>query len=190
MPALIDHQPAEFERAVESIKTIRLRSEILIEEMPAPRKIAPHAYAISGDVVVHDEELSTGRFIMLFDPAGESTWGGQFRCVTYARADIETEMATDPMLAEVGWSWLTDALNARAASYCEPSGSITIVRSHGFGDMASEGDGAQVEVRASWTPLDEIPGHVEAWADLLASISGLEPREPGVISLPGRRGPR
>ena len=45
--------------------------------------------------------------MLLHDPAGNDAWDGHFRCVTFARADIEPEMATDPMLGAVGWTWLS-----------------------------------------------------------------------------------
>ena len=85
--------------------------------MPAPQRIAPHAFAISGDVLVGEDELATGRFILLHDPAGNDAWGGTFRCVTFARADIEADMAADPVLPSVGWSWLTEALEAYGSGY-------------------------------------------------------------------------
>jgi len=163
--------------------------------MPAPQRIAPHAFAMSGDVIVDDDELATGRFILLHDPAGNDAWGGTFRCVTFARADIEADMAADPVLPSVGWSWLTEALEAYGSDYSAASGSVTVVRSEGFGEMEADGSDAQIEVRASWTPAMDVPtadtgGHAAAWSNLLCAIAGLPPLAPGVIPLQRRRGPR
>ena len=162
--------------------------------MPAPQRIAPHAFAISGDVLMGDDELATGRFILLHDPAGNDAWGGTFRCVTFARADIEADMAADPMLPSVGWSWLTEALEGQGARHSAASGNVTVVRSEGFGGMLDDGSDAQIEVRASWTPDDFPPSdmgaHAAAWSHLLCAISGLPPLAPGVIPLPRRRGAR
>lgn len=158
--------------------------------MPAPQRIAPFAYAISGDVLVGDEELSTGRFILLHDPAGNDAWGGTFRCVTFARAEVEADMAADPVLPSVGWSWLTEALEAQGSEYAAASGSVTVVRSEGFGEMDADGSNAQIEVRASWTPLSEKASHTTAWTDLLCAIAGLPPLAPGVVPLQRRRGLR
>lgn len=162
--------------------------------MPAPQRIAPYSFAISGDVIVRDEELATGRFILLHDPAGNDAWGGTFRCVTFARADIEADMAADPVLPSVGWSWLTEALDAYGSAYTSASGSVTVVRSEGFGEMAGEGGDAQIEVRASWTPLlspaVSAASHASAWSHLLGAISGLPPLAPGVIPLQRKRGVR
>ncbi len=151
----IDRTPAQFTAAVELIRQAVLRPEVVVDEMPAPQRIAPHAFAISGDVLVGEDELATGRFILLHDPAGNDAWGGTFRCVTFARADIEADMAADPVLPSVGWSWLTEALEAYGSGYTAGSGSVTVVRSEGFGEMEADGSDAQIEVRASWTPLTE-----------------------------------
>ena len=191
----IDRTPAQFTDAVEQVRQAVLRPEVVVDEMPAPQRIAPHAYAMSGDVVVDDEELATGRFILLHDPAGNDAWGGTFRCVAYARAEIDPELVSDPMLAGVGWSWLTEALEAHGSEYSAASGSVTVVRSEGFGEMEEDGTDAQIEVRASWTPRMDAPttgtgGHVASWSNLLCAIAGLPPLAPGVIPLQRRRGVR
>ena len=71
----IDRTPAQFAAAVEHIRQAVLRPEVVVDEMPAPQRIAPHAFAISGDVLVGEDELATGRFILLHDPAGNDAWG-------------------------------------------------------------------------------------------------------------------
>jgi hypothetical protein len=94
-----------------------MRPEVLCEPMPAPQRIAPYAAALSADVTVDGLDVSTGRLILLHDPAGNDSWDGTFRCVGYARAEIDLEMITDPALADVGWSWLTEARAAHGAAY-------------------------------------------------------------------------
>jgi hypothetical protein len=163
--------------------------------MPAPQRIAPYASALSADVTVDGQDVGTGRIVLLHDPAGKDAWVGTFRCVAPARADIDPEMANDSLLAGVGWSWLTEALGAHGASYAAPSGTVTKVSSESFGSMAGEDATAQLEIRASWTPLPGDPGldlgpHVEAWAELLCTASGLPPVPEGVTSIPSRRGQR
>ena len=188
--------PAEFRAAVESMRTASLRPEVFCEEMPAPQRIAPWSSALSADVTVDDEDLGTGRLILLHDPAGNDAWDGTFRCVAYARADIDPELGSDPMLAAVGWSWLTEALEAHAATFHAASGTVTCVSTESFGGMSDEDGTAQVEIRASWTPevdedgnLDMGP-HVEAWGELLCTAVGLPPVPDGVIAIPSRRGQR
>src|SRR4051812_23267415 len=189
--------PEEFRLAVAQLRAARLRPEVFCEEMPAPQRIAPFASALSADVTVDGEDIGTGRLVLLHDPAGNEAWDGTFRCVAYARADIDPEMANDPLLAEVGWSWLSEALAAHGATYVAPSGTVTKVSSESFGSMADEDASAQLEIRASWTPVGLIDGvaadlgpHVEAWGELLCTASGLPPVPEGVAPMPSRRGQR
>lgn len=182
--------PEEFRVAVRQMNAARLRPEILCEEMPAPQRIAPFASALSADVTVDGVDVGTGRIVLLHDPAGNDAWDGTFRCVAYARAEIDPEMANDPMLGEVGWSWLTEALDAHGADYRAPSGSVTKVASESFGTMADEEATAQLEIRASWTPIGDVTAHVEAWGEVLCTSVGLPPVPEGVTSIPSRRGQR
>jgi hypothetical protein len=198
--------PQAFQSAVAQMRAARLRPEVLCEEMPAPQRIAPYAFALSADVTVDGDEVGTGRIVLLHDPAGNDAWEGTFRCVAYARAEIDPEMANDPMLAEVGWSWLVEALAAHDATYLAPSGTVTKVSSESFGSMADEAASAQLEIRASWTPVNEpladslagaaadavphLGPHVEAWGELICTASGLPPVPEGVATMPSRRGQR
>jgi hypothetical protein len=193
--------PAEFRAAAEKMRAAALRPEVFCEEMPAPQRIAPWSTALSADVTVDEVDLGTGRIILLHDPAGNDAWEGTFRCVAYARAEIDPEMANDPLLAEVGWSWLSEALDAHGASYVAPSGTVTKVSSESFGGMADEAASAQLEIRASWTPVPrptagaphaslDLGPHVEAWGEMLCTASGLPPVPEGVAPLPSRRGQR
>jgi hypothetical protein len=182
--------PEEFRVALEQFRAARLRPEIFCEEMPAPQRIAPYSAALSADLNVGGEELGGGRLVLLYDPAGNDAWLGSFRCVAYARADIDPEMVTDPLLSGVGWTWLLEALDAHGARYLAPSGTVTRVASESFGGMADEAASAEIEVRASWSPLGDIGHHVAAWGDLLCTAAGLPPVPVGVVSLPNRRGQR
>lgn len=162
--------------------------------MPAPQRIAPFSSALSADVTIDDEDIGTGRIILLHDPAGNDAWDGEFRFVVYARADVDPELAADPLLSGVGWTWLTEALEAHGASYTAPSGTVTVVTTENFGGMAEEDGTAQIEIRASWTPElpenSDLSAHVEAWGELLCTASGLEPVPEGVAAMPSRRGQR
>jgi len=189
--------PTAFRAAVDGLRSARLRPEVSCEEMPAPQRIAPYSAALSADVTVDDVEVGTGRIILLHDPDGVEAWEGTFRCVAYVRCDIEADWAADPMLAEVGWTWLLDALTAHGAEHVAASGTVTRVTSESFGGMGSEPPSAQVEIRASWTPLaaaatdvPDVAAHVEAWGELLCTASGLEPVPEGVAVMPSRRGQR
>jgi hypothetical protein len=186
--------PEEFRLAVAQMRAARLRPEVFCEEMPAPQRIAPYASALSADLTVDGEDVGTGRLVLLHDPAGNDAWEGTFRCVAYARAEIDPEMANDALLGEVGWSWLVEALSAHGADYAAASGTVTKVSSESFGAMSDEDANAQLEIRASWTPTGDptldLGPHVEAWGELLCTAAGLPPVPDGVTSMPSRRGQR
>jgi Protein of unknown function (DUF3000) len=193
MAAKSDAAPAPdaFRRAVADLMSASWRSELHVEELPAPQRIAPYSAALTADVVVGGEELGSGRFVLLHDPAGNTAWQGTFRCVTFARADIDPEMVTDPLLPTVGWSWLIDALDTHSAKYEAPSGTVTSVSSDSFGGLAAEPSRAEIEIRASWTPQlvdgTGLSPHLAAWAELLCTLVGLPPLPAGVVLIPSRR---
>lgn len=168
------------------------RAELTVSEIPAPGSLAPWSLALAADVTParhgNDSELGTGRFVLLYDPESPQAWGGQFRVICFAQAPLETEMGVDPFLADVAWSWLVDALDTRGAKYSSASGTATRILSTGFGELESQGDGAQIELRASWTPNDhDIAAHVEGWGELLCMLAGLPPAIEGVSLLSARR---
>ncbi len=187
----VDEVPEAFARALASLHAVTPRAEVVIEETPAPQRLAPHAVALTADVISPhdpDAELGTGRLVLLHDPVGHEAWDGTFRVVTYVRADLEHEMAADPLLPGVGWAWLTESLHAHGAAFTAPSGTVTRVASESFGAIAGEASSAQIEIRASWTPTDErFDAHLMAWCDLLCTTAGLPPTMPGVTTLPVRR---
>jgi hypothetical protein len=176
-----------FRRAVAALRAGAVRGEVEVEPIRAPARLAPYTFALSG-AVSDGAEVPTeadGRLILLHDPDGHDAWQGNFRIVTLTQADLEQEMATDPLLPEVGWSWLTDALAERGASYTEPSGTISRSASHFFGGLARREPTTRIEIRASWTPTGEDLGrHLAAWSDLLCTAAGLPPARDGVVSMP------
>ncbi|MFD9195812.1 DUF3000 domain-containing protein [Streptomyces phaeochromogenes] len=191
--------PLPFRAAVDALRAARLRPQIEIDPTKPPQRLAPFTYALEATVVDDDEDLADGRLVLLHDPAGHDAWQGSFRLVTLVRAELEAEMAADPLLPEVCWSWLTGALQARGLSYGEPSGTVTRAGSHYFGGLADRPANSQIEIRASWTPREGLGGvpdtasHLASWCDLLAQIAGLPPAAPGdasIVSLPQRRGPQ
>jgi hypothetical protein len=185
----VPEEPSQpFEQALLTLRSARLRPEVTLEEAPAPQRLAPHAVALTADVVIDDEELSTGRFVLLHDPAGHDAWDGSFRAVTYVRAGLEPEMAADPLVTSVAWTWLLEALDQRRARFHAPSGTVTRVTSESFGAMSDRPVGAEREIRASWTPDDlDLGAHLQAWSDVLCQAGGLPPLPQGVVTLGARR---
>ena len=185
-------QPVAFTAAVEAARSAVMRAELAVSEIPAPGTLAPWSFALAADVTParhgSDSELGTGRFVLLYDPAAPEAWNGQFRVICYAQAPLETEMGVDPFIADVAWSWLTEALDARHARYTSASGTATRILSTGFGELEAQGQGAQIELRASWTPADhDVASHVEGWGELLCMLAGLPPAIEGVSLLSARR---
>jgi hypothetical protein len=187
--------PALFGQALQAVHDATTRPELVLTEIPAPTGLAPHAIALAGDVrpARHgvDSLLGTGRFVLLYDPDSPEAWGGTFRVVCFAQAPLETDIGLDPFVAGVAWSWLEDALAARSAVYGAASGTATKVLSTGFGELAGQSDGAQLELRASWTPApDSIAASVEGWSELLCLLAGLPPTADAVGLLPHLRAAR
>lgn len=102
--------PTEFVHALGEIRAVRPHPDVSLEEMPGPRRLAPHAAAFGAVVTDGERELGTGRLVLLHDPDGQEGWEGTFRLVTYLRAELEPEIAADPLLVRVGWTWLTDEI--------------------------------------------------------------------------------
>ncbi len=183
--ALTTVLPETFTRAVSSLRQVCPREEIELEEVTAPSKLAPHAFALSAAVMRRGEEVTTGKLILLHDPAGHDAWDGDTRLVCYVQAEIEEDLAGDPLLPQVTWGWLVDALDTHTAGYRAIGGTVTLTTSTKFGGLHGPTT-TDVELRASWTPSRvPIDDHLEAWCALLASTAGLPPV--GVAAMPLRR---
>lgn len=182
-----------WDQAVQMLRAVTFRDDFVVREIPAPQGLAPYAIALAGDVrpSEHGDSIyGTGRFVLLFDPDSREAWEGPWRIVCFAQAPLEAEIGTDPLLADVAWSWLTDALRSHGAEVKAASGTATKTLSKGFGTLAAEGDGAQIELRASWSPGGAVGGHVEAWAELVCMLAGLPPGSEQIEVFGARKGER
>jgi len=207
--------PPEFLHALGTLRKAQCRSELRLAEIPAPARLAPFAVALGAEVMAsgtagttaplhgpaamalaaaagteedEDTELATGRFILLHDPDGSAVWDGEFRIVTYIRAQLEPEMGNDEMLGTVAWTWLVEALENHKAPYRAAGGTATRVLSESFGTLADRPGSIDIELRASWTPASsDVTAHLEAWSDMVCTFAGLPPLPDGVSALPNRR---
>ncbi len=138
--------------------------------------------ALTADVL---EDAATGRLVLLHDPDGQEGWSGQWRFVTFTRAAIDLEMASDPLLPEIGWAWLMESLKKYSCDFIAASGTVTRVASASFGDLEDKDEDSEIEIRASWTPTNEsqLINNVNAWLELLGMTAGLEPIPEGVASI-------
>jgi hypothetical protein len=207
-----------FDDFIIQMRALDTRAELELEEIPAPTKLAPLAFAIAADLPMsedfllasdssagsagldssedlgdsedlEDEAYVTGRFVLLADPNYHQAWQGEFRAVTFVRAPIDAQMAADPMLNDVGWNWMEDALESSGARFTALSGTVTRVASTSYGKLAPKPDQSEIEIRGSWTPVDgqALIDHAKAWIRLLEMVAGTVPLPEGVSSLSKRR---
>ena len=179
---------------MESLHAARVRREIEVGPIRPPQRLAPYSYAVGAevrppedlDVVPTDSQGSAfGRLILLFDPAGQDAWNGTMRLVAFLQAEVEAALAMDPLLPEVAWSWLVDALEQRAEHVTALGGTVTATTSVRYGDISGPPRAHQLELRASWTATDiELGPHVEAFCEVLEHAAGLPPA--GVTDLGSR----
>ncbi|MFL0566527.1 DUF3000 domain-containing protein [Microbacterium sp. 179-I 1D1 NHS] len=185
--------PPEFLAVGDALRGLRFRDDFVVREIAAPSSLAPDAIAFAGDVRPEDDGESmygTGRIVILHDASEPDAWGGPWRIVCFAQAPLEPEIGTDPLLADVAWSWLVDALAARGATFHAASGTATKTLSKGFGTLAAEGDGAQIELRASWSPEGDLASHMDAWGELVCMLAGLPPGSENIAVFGGQRSTR
>ncbi|NUS73228.1 MAG: DUF3000 domain-containing protein [Corynebacteriales bacterium] len=180
---------APFSEAVASLRGVTPRPEIVLEELPAPRRIAPYSFALGATVMSGDDELANGRLIFLFDPQGQPSWDGTMRLVSYVGAETDPTLANDPAFAQVGWGWLQEALEAQRARHTALTGTVTQVHSTRFhtpeGADSAPDHTTDIEIRASWTALEEdLAPHLRAWCTVLETSAGLPP--PGITTLKPR----
>lgn len=178
--------PATFRTAVESLEATVARAEVRVEAIRAPQRLAPYSYALSIDVVTDgDGEAATGRLVLLHDPDGADAWDGDLRLVAYASAELAADMAGDPLLPSVGWSWLVGALAERGAGYTAVGGTVTQTTSTRFGDVHGPASTSSLELRGSWTPTGpDLSAHLLAFVDVLAAAAGLPPEGVTAINRP------
>ncbi|GAB4085879.1 hypothetical protein GCM10028784_25090 [Myceligenerans cantabricum] len=187
--------PAEFAAALADLRGQGARPGVHVEEIAAPVRVAPYSVALSGEIADStgddDEPVATGRFVVLHDPDGQESWQGTFRIVTLVRATLEPEMAADPLLADVAWSWIPEALDLAGLrpgrDALAEGGTVTRVLSKSFGALSSTPDAVDLEIRASWTPADtRLGAHLRAWTALLSTAAGVPPLPAGVTDLTRR----
>ncbi|APT90660.1 membrane protein [Corynebacterium sphenisci DSM 44792] len=187
-----DSAPQAFRDAVASMHDVRLRPEISLGEIRPPRRLAPFSHAVGLEVVRPEPEVipetsgddAFGRLILLHDPRTEETWEGTMRLVAYIQADMDPDVAGDPLLPQVAWQWLLEGLAEAGAGYSNLGGTVTSTNSVRHGDISGPPQAFQLELRSSWTAVEEDLGpHVEAFAHVLAHVAGLPPE--GVTRLGG-----
>ncbi|WP_442931783.1 DUF3000 domain-containing protein [Mycobacterium sp. 050128] len=186
-------EPGPFREAVAAMNAVNTRPEIELGPIRPPQRLAPFSYALGAEVKHPDLEIvpersegdAFGRLILLYDPDGADAWDGTTRLVAYIQADLDSSEAVDPLLPEVAWSWLVDALEARTDQVTALGGTVTATTSVRYGDISGPPRAHQLELRASWTATTPAIGaHVEAFCEVLEHAAGLPPA--GVTDLSSR----
>ena len=186
-------EPAQFQAAVAAMNAVEVRPEIELGPIRPPQRLAPFSYALGAEVrhpetaIVPErsEGDAFGRLILLHDPEGAEAWDGTMRLVAYIQADLDPSEVLDPLLPEVAWSWLVDALDARAGQATAVGGTVTATTSVRYGDISGPPRAHQLELRASWTATTpELGTHVQAFCEVLEHAAGLPPT--GVTDLGSR----
>ena len=171
----------------------RVRPEIELGPIRPPQRLAPYSYALGAEVkrdeVVplpeNSEGDAFGRLILLHDPEGADAWDGTMRLVAFIQADLDPSEAVDPLLPEVAWSWLVEALDSRGDQVTALGGTVTATTSVRYGDISGPPRAHQLEMRASWTATTlDLGTHVQAFCEVLEHAAGLPPS--GVTDLSSR----
>src|SRR5699024_1837510 len=94
----------------------------------------------------------------------------------YVSAELDPDLANDPLLASVGWSWLTDALDDAAAGATALGGTVTATSPTRLGDLPAPPRTHDLELRAPWTPdRPEVTADGDPFARVRSSVVGLPP---------------
>ena len=143
-PMTTTAEPVPFRDAVAAMSGASVRSEIELGPIRPPQRLAPYSYALGAEVKRPELDIvpersdgdAFGRLILLYDPDGADAWDGTMRLVAYIQADLDSSEAVDPLLPEVAWSWLVEALDARAEQVTALGGTVTATSSVRYGDIS------------------------------------------------------
>lgn len=174
-----------FKGMLTSLSSIQVRPEITLTQIPSPKGIAPEAIAIAAEI---DHEIASdhgvSRLVFCRDSSMPEGWNSEFRVIGYAKSPIELDMAKDEYLSSMPWEWLRDSLTQSGAQFAHDAGTTTTVISTGHGSLITQPQHAELEIRASWAPINfELLPHLTGWIELLALISGLPPKDSKVVRL-------
>ncbi len=168
----------EFAQAVEQLRSAAVHPAVAVRDTSAPASLAPETFAFAATARLPQsgvslEPVAEGRLVLLRDPDRVADWGGEWRMVVFVQTDIEPAIALDPLVTDVVWAWIVDALRDADAHADALSGTATVTTSRGYGGLTDAGERAHLELRASWTPTAPFDAHMSAWTSLVGSMAGL-----------------
>jgi hypothetical protein len=164
--------PAEFEKLTADIQ---FRDELHVMAAPSPKKLAPFGISLLGEINT-EQNFADSRVVVLYNPEGDPAWNSLVRIIIFLKAEVESELADDPLILQIAWQWLEEALGKFNASAQELSGTVTRTSAKGFGAIDEESP-STIEIRASWSPIDtnQTAQHIKAWGELVCVAAGLSP---------------
>ena len=172
----------QFALTVEQISAAAVRPDITLIQVPAPSRLAPFALAMTAEPTNIDSDAFSGRFVLLHDPDGVEEWGGTFRAVIFARAELESDLLNDDLVREVAWSWIIESTGGLEIT--ELGGTVTSNFGQSFGTLSDRPADGFVEIRSSWTPIESASGapldDLGARINVLVCAGGLVPLPEGV----------
>lgn len=177
--------PPDFTAALISMRDAQIDGSLAVQEVPAPRRLAPWAAAVEVTTVrgAPDHPVGRATLVVLYDPEQAELWDSPLRLIGQARMDVDSDQAGDPLLGEVLWATLTDNFVESGAQALGAVGTVTREISQTFGGLELRGSKLNVELRCSWSPSGlDLSAHLEAWSETLRMNSGILPH--GVAGIP------
>lgn len=167
--------PSEFLEALLSLRAVTPPPHLSLTEIPAPQKITPFSAALHVESPSEDGDIpaTTGRFVILYEPKKVTDWAAKTRIIVQVRSEMDAEMGADPLLGEVIWTWLHDALDQNSVDSHRLKGTVTRELSETFGNLQLTRSNVEVELKASWsTDSKDLAPHLQAWLDLVSHVFG------------------
>lgn len=181
--------PEPFTNALTSLRTAARTVDLELTEIPGPTRAAAYSVALSGSLADPDDpetEIADGNFVVLYNDADDGG-PGSFKVIVMIRAELDAEMSIDPLLPDVAWTWLEEALARFTGSVDDLGGAVTRTITTNHGRTAEHGDSVELELRASWaSQSSEVGDHLQAWGQALRTCAGQPVHHDGVTTLHSR----
>ena len=185
---LPDRVPAEFKNAAAGLDSPLLRAELVSEQIHSPEGISKDSLAFATEAPNKASETKNrgvGRLVFIYDKKQSETWGGNMRIIAYGKSPMkESERGVQEDDSHWYWGMLIRALINHGAKFINEAGTVTTIKSKGMGSIAEDTTSTEIEIRASWTPVDgDFGPHFAAWQDLIAGMAGFNPDGEVVVEL-------
>lgn len=175
-------------RFVSELDLSAIRQELEVAQIPSPKGLAEECIALSVNVKHENDSIdhAVSRLVFAYDSEIPEGWNSNIRVIGYAKSPIDLEMAKDEYLANLPWEWLREALVKNDAHFSHDAGTSTTILSTGHGALIGQPQHAELEIRASWSPVGEsIQPHLIGWSEMVALLAGLPPNDEQIRSIRG-----